>query len=184
MSGSVVWKFKLWFVWQDEQHQRWLEQQASAGLHLVDTNSVGLHKFRRGAPADVVYRWDMGCHHQDPQYRQLFEDAGWELVATASHWHCWRKPRQPGQTNEIFTDAAGKLGKYRRVMVTLGVAILFQVLPVWVMGAGRYWAALNGRNEDLQGLFVLLLWMGPLAVLLCLYGMLRLALRMRRLVFA
>ena len=173
MGESVVRKFKLWFVWQEEQHQQWLEGMAREGLHLRDTNAACMHTFVRGAPADVVYRWDVR-QRSDPHYQQLFRDAGWELVATTVGWHCWRKARAAGQGNEIFTDAAGEVGKYRRIMLPLAVAMLAQV-PFW--SHGSYWSTLEGKDNAFQGSAMLLLWAGMGATLLCLYGLTRMLVR-------
>lgn len=129
-NGAVVRKFKLWFVWQDEQLQRWLQQQAAQGLHLRSTNVLCLHTFVRGAPADMVYRWDAGDQRKDPHYMQLFQDAGWEHVASTVGWHCWRKARLAGQVNEIFTDSADKIRKYQRVMVPMLVILAVQLLTL------------------------------------------------------
>lgn len=140
-NGTVVRKFKMWLVWQDEAHEQWLERMAAQGLHLRDTNAIGLHSFVRGAPADVAYRWDVGNQLHDPQYQQLFQDAGWEYVTSTSGWHCWRKPRRAGVVTEIFTDNADRMRKYQRVLTFLAPAAAAQVL-MGIFLISRHWQEL------------------------------------------
>jgi hypothetical protein len=174
MSASVVRKYKLWFVWQDEEHQQWLERMAREGLHLRATNAIGMHTFVRGAPADMVYRWDV--QKGTPHYLQLFRDAGWEHVASTMGWHCWRKARQAGATPEIFTDTAGKLARNGRILLPLGLALIAQV-PM-IVSHRNYLAALAGQDAAFQGTGLAALWLGAAAALLCLYGCIKLGLRM------
>jgi hypothetical protein len=135
---KTVRKFKLWFVWQDEQHQQWLQQQAAQGLHLRDTNIFGLHTFERGAPADIAYRWDVRYMTPDAEYRQLFQDAGWEHVTSSLGWHCWRKPRKAGVATEIFTDSRDRAAKYQRVIRLLAAVMAVEVLTALLLPDSQF----------------------------------------------
>jgi hypothetical protein len=129
MSGEVVRKFKWNFVWEDDKEEAWLREHAQQGLHLVGANALGLHRFVRGAPQDVVYRLDyIPQARRDEHYYQLFRDAGWEHVLQCHGWQYWRKPASAGAT-EIFSDNRSKADMYRRVLALL----IASALPSFVI---------------------------------------------------
>jgi hypothetical protein len=178
MSTSK-WTFKLWFVWQDAQHEQWLQQQARAGWHLQALYGLGLwHRFQQGAPAEMVYRWDVPPQKDNGSYVQLFRDAGWEKVAEVTGWCCWRKPAVAGQGLEIFTDPAAKRQMYGRVALPMALVLLFQ-LVLW-SNAG-FWRALAGHDPDVGTPLRVMLALSVLATLGCGYALLRMLWRMRQL---
>lgn len=142
-----VWKFKLWWAWQDREHEQWLAERSRMGLHLRSVSMLGLlHRFAPGAPADICYRWDFQVHGGNQHYRQLFTDAGWKLVGdVAGGWLCWSKPAAAGQQQEIFTDRASLRSKYRGLLGVLGMTTLI-LLPLTASHQGL-WAdmAAGGR---------------------------------------
>ncbi|NYE62662.1 hypothetical protein FHW58_003881 [Duganella sp. 1224] len=152
--SKLVRKFKLWFVWQDEEHQQWLQQMAAQGLHLRGTNTCCIHTFERGEPADMVYRWDVRYLGPSQEYKQLFRDAGWELVTSTVGWHCWRKPRAAGANTEIFTQRADNAAKYLRVIRLLALVVSAEALAYWLIrwlapgehafAEGMTWGAFTG----------------------------------------
>ncbi|MYM85936.1 DUF2812 domain-containing protein [Rugamonas sp. FT82W] len=154
MGNGTVRKFKLWWAWQDERHEQWLESLAAQGLHLLDANAIGMHTFARGAPADVAYRWDIPVRQNDAEYLQLFQDAGWEHVATAGGWHCWRKTRVAGAAAEIFTDSASRISKYQTALRLLSMAMLAQSPALLKFAID--WRELLPRHGSYAG------WYGPL----------------------
>lgn len=145
-------RWKLWWIWQEEEHERWLEQQSRAGWHLESIGWAGmLHRFRKGEPDDICYRWDVPERSKDAHYDQLFEDAGWRRVARTVGWHCWAKTRLPGEAVEIFTDIPSLRRKHRVIQQQL-LIILLGGIPLLAMQMSS-----SGLWEDLtQG--------GPVAV--------------------
>lgn len=121
-----VWKW--WWAWQDREHEAWLAAQSRQGLHLRSVAALGLlHRFEQGIPAENVYRWDFKIGGGQSDYRQLFQDAGWELVGEAAgSWMCWRKQAGTGPAPEIFTDRPSQLAKYRNLLLTIvpGLSLL------------------------------------------------------------
>jgi hypothetical protein len=178
MSTSK-WKFKLWFAWQDADHEQWLQQQARAGWHVQQIALLGLlHRFQQGAPADMVYRWDVPPQEDNGAYQQLFRDAGWERVADVTGWCCWRKPAVPGQAVEIFTDPASKRQMYWKVALPIALLVAFQIV-VW--SNSDFWQALAGHDPEVGSAMRALLGLGVLATLGSAYALLRMLLRIRQL---
>ncbi len=150
-----VWKW--WWAWQDREHEEWLAEQSRQGLHLCSMDSLGLlHRFKRGAPADYVYRWDFRISGGKGDYRQLFRDAGWELVGeVAGSWMCWRKQAGPGTQPEIFTDRASQAAKYRNLLLTIVPGL--SLLPMVILDRGL-WRDIQTGSQVAVGIFGLSLF--------------------------
>lgn len=117
MKEQLVSKFK--FVWDDNDHvlERWLEDMARQGLHLQRVDCLRCRfVFRRGAPADMIYRLDFQMTRVTPDQIQLFADAGWDRVDASTGWQFWRAPSRAGRTPEIFTDTPSRIAKYQRLL--------------------------------------------------------------------
>ncbi|MHA4868573.1 DUF2812 domain-containing protein [Duganella sp. PWIR1] len=121
-------KFRQWWSWQDREHGAWLQSMAAQGWHLQAGNWLDIYTFKRGAPAEVAYRWDLHVNNFEPEYRRLLEDAGWEYVAAHGGWHCWRQPIVNGRVPEIFTDPADRLRRYRRLLIPCLAMVVSQLL--------------------------------------------------------
>jgi len=120
MDTTYETKHKWFWAWQDEKEEAWLSEKAREGLHL-ETVSLGSYKFRKGEPANYVYRLDYQAFRskEKESYLQIFEDAGWELVGEMSGWVYFRIKAGTGESPEIFNDAESKMGKYQRVIMYL-----------------------------------------------------------------
>lgn len=133
--STTVRIFKLFWAHEDEQQEAWLRAMAQQGLHLLKVNPFCFWTFRRGEPADIVYRVDFPNASRDPVFRQLMQDAGWTLAATTVGWHYWRTPAVEGKKLELFSDTASKLAKFRQrlalfVASTMPVFVTFVVLDM------------------------------------------------------
>ena len=121
-------KVKLFTLWQDQKEEAWLRQMAQQGWHLSSVAPL-VYTFVRGDPRDEVYRLDYVVSKADyEEYKQLFQDAGWELVGEMMGWQYFRKPASADGPKEIYTDAESKVERYRRVLAYL---IIF--LPIYVL---------------------------------------------------
>lgn len=154
----TVHKFHWFWPFQDEQEERWLSAVASQGLHLVSVNEFGRYTFETGQPRDMVYRLD----YRNPakidreDYLRLFADAGWEHAGQWSSWQYFRRPVQPGEAAEIFTDVDSKIDKYRRVSTAM-----LPFLALWIPLLAR-----NGPAVQAVAFVLLLLYLYILTGLL------------------
>jgi len=124
--------FKWFWAWQDEAEEAWLRKMAQQGWHLAEVGIFGVYSFAAGEPRDSIYRLDFQSPPKKElsNYLQLFRDAGWEHIGSMASWQYFRKPVQDGEEAEIFTDAASKIAKYRRVIMFLlitGFPLLWMV---------------------------------------------------------
>ena len=97
--------FKLFFVWQDEAEERWLEQMAREGWRLVRPGFI--YRFQKDVPTEVRYRLDYPSRPDNRQeYLTLFRDAGWQHVGNFANWQYFRA--DSAAAPEVFTDAESR----------------------------------------------------------------------------
>jgi hypothetical protein len=145
MNNSIIRKTKWFWPWQDAQEEAWLEEMSKQGLHLKHADLFAQYQFTQGQPQLYTYRLDFQDAMKTKtkeEYLRLFTDAGWEYLGQMGGWQYFRKPTQPGDQDEIFTDAETKIQKYNRFQNWFGLAfpsylIVFVALwgswPEWMM---------------------------------------------------
>jgi hypothetical protein len=163
MSKETKRVFRLFFVWQDEQEEQWLEQMAREGWRLVRAGVV--YRFERDIPREVRYRLDYRSSAPGgwPEYLGLFRDAGWEHVGRFGGWQYFRTCSR--EAPEIFTDTASRAHKYRQLLALLLAAMTVNLITF------------VGNRHGYQGARAL----QAAVVLVLAYGMVRILLRLRRL---
>lgn len=146
MTGKLVRKFKMVAVWNDDRLEAWLAGLAAQGLVLQGANSAGIYTFRQGPAEALAYRVDYLAPKvaNDPDYRQLLADAGWELAAGYGNCQIWAT-RQGGGNQELFTDGPSRAAKYRLARRLMLAAGFFTVIPVLINAKsllhGEGWAS-------------------------------------------
>jgi hypothetical protein len=128
MNANLTNKFKWFWAWQDDKEEEWLGEMSRQGLHLQHPGAFGQYSFKQGEPREFAYRLDFVANaKKNPDYYQLFRDAGWEHVGELGGWQYWRKEVVDGKVPEIFTDNASKIQKYQRL---IGFMVIF--IPIYV----------------------------------------------------
>ena len=119
---NTVRKARLFFAWQDDEEEIWLNEMAAKGMHLQRVTFPCFYYFEEGEPSAYVYRLDFKTSPKTDMddYLQIFADAGWEHVGQFFNgWQYFRKAVVPGETAEIYSDAESKITKYNRLMLFL-----------------------------------------------------------------
>jgi len=169
--------FKVIFAWQDEKEEKWLEEMAASGWHLLSVAPF-VYTFQRGTPEVVTYRLDykLTTNKDYPEYVSIFRDSGWELVASMANWHYYRIKSENSNTPEIYNSSRAKAQKYRRLL-----AVLLPFLPIYlvILNPGRL-----ANHEELgkYSLFfdVTQLILFIFIIFLC-YAVIRIGLKIRKL---
>ena len=114
---------KLFFAWQDEKEQTWLEQMAAHGWILDEIGFIR-YTFRKEEPQHMRYRLDYQELKQNDlqEYLVLFADAGWEYKGRLTNWFYFAS--KGTDTREIYTDTHSKIEKYKRILRTLFITSL------------------------------------------------------------
>jgi len=114
MSSKAVYRLYVDF----EREERWLNQQAARGWHLVRYN-LGSYHFEQGQPGAWIYRIELlpgGPHSAaSREYLALLQESGVEVVTTHARWVYLRRRAALGAF-ELFSDLESRIGHYRRVL--------------------------------------------------------------------
>jgi hypothetical protein len=137
----------LFWAWNDRKEEIWLRGMALQGWHL---EKIGFFSyiFRKGVPADIVYRLDfqMGKFDQK-EYLGIFRDGGWEHVGRSGAFYYFRTPAASGGDPEIFTDAASRIAKYQRMLflflIFLPIFFNLSTTALWRHQTGGFWIAVR-----------------------------------------
>lgn len=128
--------FKSWWGWAPQVIEAWLEEQAAKGWHMVGATFMAMRfRFRQDAPAKVRYCADYQSE-DTKNYRQLYQDAGWELVYFGSGgWYIWRKEYTDVRP-EIYTDVDSMIDRNKRLLLTIFFSIMGLVMVGVFMSTG------------------------------------------------
>lgn len=118
---------KVFFIWDYEREQAWINEQARQGWNLV---RVGFcrYEFEYGEPGEYQYALQAlegtagSAKQQD--YLDFLEDMGVELIARFTYWGYFRRKSQDTPF-EMYSDANSHIRHIRRIEYCL--------LPVLVL---------------------------------------------------
>ena len=127
MEEKSVWR--CFFAWNDWKEEEWLGRMAAEGWHLLRVSPF-LYRFRKGKPADLVFRLDYrsGFREDREEYLSLFRDAGWEHRGEMGGWQYFSTPRGSGKLPpEIYSDNPSRATKYKRLLLLIALLLLPQI---------------------------------------------------------
>lgn len=125
-----------WWGWDPDKFEAWLEAKAAEGWQLVKADRLLLRfHFRRDVPKKVRICTDYPGN-PTPEYRTLFEDAGWELVSERAGWYIWRTEYSGAERPEIFNGVDELIERNQRFLLLYVVALIAQ-LPFWLLNVNR-----------------------------------------------
>ncbi|MGY0374591.1 DUF2812 domain-containing protein [Clostridium sp. JNZ J1-5] len=118
----------IFFGWEDEKEERWLEKLSKQGLHFVRYNLL-YYVFQVGEPKKYIYKIDYKSTKNTDidEYLNIFEDAGWEHVGQFAGWHYFRIEKEKADIQDIYTDNNSKIEKYRGYLKTLKIVAACEV---------------------------------------------------------
>jgi len=141
MNTETIKHVRWFWPWQDAKEEGWLGSMAQGGWLLKSVSLPCVYMFERSEPKAYTYRLDYMLAEKAKwnEYRQIFQDAGWEYIGEMSNWRYWRKQVVAGETAEIFTDTESKIRKYRRMLAYMGFFLVLLVFlgtriffrPMW-----------------------------------------------------
>lgn len=151
---------KMFFVWNFEQEEKWLNEMAAKGLALVGVGFAS-YEFEECEPGEYVCRMELMEHdltHPESQKHIAFiEEIGAEQVGSYGRWVYFRKKKAEGEF-ELYSDLESRLKQLSLVQVLL--------TPICVMNL------FNGMNNIHLGFIQTNLissvnfWLGLICVLL------------------
>lgn len=121
---------KLFFVWEFEKEERWLNDMAAQGWAL---ESVGwcTYRFVECEPGAYIFRLEM--RDRDSAYLDFLAEMGVEYVGRVVQWIYLKKPAADGPF-DLFSDIDSRTAHLRRIersLLLIGLANLLIGLANW-----------------------------------------------------
>lgn len=128
--------YKLWFVWDYDKEEKWLNEMARQGWVLV---SVGFLRFtfERCEPEEYIIRTEMRI--ADDDYISFMEETGAEYIGRCFQWIYFRRRSELGAF-DILSDLDSKLDHLSKIYKTL-IAIGMANLSIGILNSlnlGRF----------------------------------------------
>ncbi len=139
--------YKLFFVWEFEKEEKWLNEMSAKGLHL---DGVGFCKyiFEEGTPGGYQFKLEYlrrsSSHPESVQYIHFLEDTGAEHIGNLFNWAYFRKKSSEG-VFDLYSDNESRIRHIKRINRML-LAVLFLNLYA-VLYNCFIWATTGGISE-------------------------------------
>lgn len=126
---------KLFFLWDFEKEEKWINEMAAKGMHLTDVG-FGRYVFEEGTPGEYRYHLEwlqhFPSHPESVAYIRFIEETGAEHVASFKKWVYLRKKTSEGAF-DLFSDLDSRIAHFGRILKLislLGAALLCYVVPL------------------------------------------------------
>ena len=117
---------KLFWVWNFETEERWLNTMAQSGWVLTKVSFCTYH-FSPCQPGEYTIRLEM--HAADRDYLSFMEEIGAEYVGRMVQWVYFRRKAELGQFN-LFSDIDSKIAHLKKIGNTLEVGMQNDALAI------------------------------------------------------
>ena len=135
---------RVFGAWAWQKEEEWLNRMAHKGWLLSGMNFI-LYRFRRVAPGtNWVFQLDYNesTGEELTEYKQLFEDAGWDYVSNWGSWHYFRANADEAEVNPIHTNNESRIQMLQRLLRLL--LIVGSPSFLWLMTIGPNFSRSNG----------------------------------------
>lgn len=128
--------FKIFTISDHEKEETYLRNMHKSGWKFVQVRMPGFYLFEQCEPEDVIYQLD---YNQDGEkqlneYKQLFEDCGWEYIQSCVGYSYFRKPVRELKSEDeaIFNNDGSRTEMLNRVFKgrVFPLCILFLLIIV------------------------------------------------------
>jgi hypothetical protein len=166
---------KLFFAWDFEKEEAWLNEMSAKGLQLV---SVGFckYQFEEGERGEYTYRLELlenlPSNPESVSYIRFLEETGVEHIGSVLRWVYFRKKAADGKF-EIYSDIDSRIRHYRRILL-----IFFAVTPINIM---NIFNTLNSYLVRDLPVYLVYFVLSSVIVLLLSYGILKMIWKIHRL---
>lgn len=134
--SDIIKKTRFFTIADFKEEEKWLRKMHRDGWKLAYMKSPCFFYFERCEPEDVVYQLDFRNRRDGDgvEYRQMFQDFGWEYVGSCLNFHYFRKPVKSMEgEEEIFSDNESRIDFLVRIwkwrMMPIFVILFGCVLP-------------------------------------------------------
>lgn len=139
MSKNTKKQFRYFTIADQKKEEEYLRKMHNKGWKLVRISGLGMYRFEKCEPEDVVYQLDFDpqSNENKSEYIKMFSDCGWEYILDFVGYSYFRKPSSEMNGEEsIFSDAESKTAMLQRVIKTkllpLMLVFLFILMPQFI----------------------------------------------------
>ncbi len=124
--------YKVFWAWESEKEEKWLNDQAAKGLNLVATGAFR-YVFEEGEPGTYAYRLELldnlPSTEASQEYFRFMEDVGVEQVGSIGRWVYFRKRVEDGPF-ELFSDIESRIKHLKRIRAIVCFAMVAELFAV------------------------------------------------------
>jgi len=145
-------------------YERWFEELAAIGWHPVSVgqwSSVAM-RFVKAEPIKYRYVIDMQPG-RNKDYKQTYEEFGWEYVGQMASAHVWRK-MYTNERPESFSDAPTLVARNRRFISAISISFTIFLFGAIAFAAGAFFSNLTSSDRIQFGIAAALFFL--IAILL------------------
>ena len=115
--------FKLFFVWDFEKEERWLNEMAQEGW-VLDNTGFSFYTFVRCEPGEYIIRLEM---NPSSDYRAFVKELGAEYIGGCVNWVYFRRKAELGSF-ELLSDIDSRLTHLSRINRMLSLICLANLI--------------------------------------------------------
>ncbi|WP_101772232.1 DUF2812 domain-containing protein [Peptostreptococcus faecalis] len=120
---------KIFWVWQYEKEEEWLNEMASDGWTL-DSYSFFKYTFRKEQDNDrYTVRLAFENQKQD-EYIDFIEGTGAEYIGKCFNWMYFRKNNKLGKF-ELLSDVDSKIKQLKRIFMMLSIIFIANIINIF-----------------------------------------------------
>lgn len=158
-------KRKIFFAWDFEKEEEWLNKMSREGLELV---SVGFCKYifkknNRPFTYKVELLDNLPSHSKSQDYLEFLEEMGIEHVGSYIRWVYLKKDASEGEI-KLFSDYSSRINHYKKVLF-----LLLAVSPLMFFNTMNLYSTYVNSNSwivlGLLGFFIVLFTLMGVGVL-------------------
>ncbi len=136
---------KVFFAWDFEKEEKWLNEMAAKGMHLTDVGFCR-YVFEEGTPGEYQYHLEwlpqLPTHPESLAYIRFIEETGAEHVGSLKKWVYFRKRVTEGAF-DLFSDLDSRISHFRWVARLTGTLLVlgsayFIALLLHLFSLGRH----------------------------------------------
>ncbi len=115
--------YKLFWAWNYDKEEEWLNEMANKGLALV---AIGFcnYTFEDCVPGEYTVRLELlkntPTHAESERYIKFVEETGVEYLGSIARWVYFRKKREQGEF-DIYSDFDSRIAHLNRILTLLAI---------------------------------------------------------------
>ena len=115
--------FKLFFVWDFEKEERWLNEMAQEGW-VLENVAFPFYTFMRCEPGEYIIRMEMNSSRD---YRAFVKELGAEYIGSYVNWMYFRRKAELGSFT-LLSDIDSRLTHLKRIDRMLSLLCLANLI--------------------------------------------------------